>query len=84
VFASEHSFNREGARFAGELWSAIGGAATTAARERFTARRLLDVEGAVRLGLTAIEAGAGAGRLSASIAPRIDEARAICTLSAIL
>jgi uncharacterized linocin/CFP29 family protein len=49
--------NRGLAGFPASVWKAIDDAAVTAARDRLTARRFLDVEGPFGAGLTVIETG---------------------------
>ncbi|MBK8908599.1 MAG: bacteriocin family protein [Rhodospirillales bacterium] len=49
--------NRSAAPFAARVWDEIDDAAIGAARERLTARRVLDVEGPYGPGLTSIEVG---------------------------
>lgn len=49
--------HRHLAPFGDDIWQAIDQAAVTAARDRLTARRFLEVDGPFGLGLTAIELG---------------------------
>jgi uncharacterized linocin/CFP29 family protein len=49
--------NRAQAPFSAEIWKEIDEAATSAAAERLTGRRFLDVEGPFGVGLTSIEVG---------------------------
>src|SRR5918911_5229165 len=51
------SLNREQAPFPAEIWQMIDAAAASAARERLTGRRFLDLEGPFGVGLTTIEVG---------------------------
>src|SRR5437588_13062545 len=51
------TLNRDQAPFPGEVWQMIDEAAASAARDRLTARRGLDLEGPFGVGLTAIEVG---------------------------
>jgi uncharacterized linocin/CFP29 family protein len=51
------TLNRSQAAFPAELWKRIEEAAASAARDRLTGRRFLDLEGPFGIGLTAIEVG---------------------------
>lgn len=51
------TLNRGPAPFPAEIWKAIDEAAASAARDRLTGRRFLDLEGPFGVGLTAIEVG---------------------------
>ncbi len=51
------TLNRSQAPFPAQIWKAIDEAAASAARDRLTGRRFLDLEGPFGVGLTAIEVG---------------------------